>query len=379
MCPAAGKPADSESIRRTPLYDLHLEHGGKMVPFAGYSMPLHYEQGIRHEHDHTRAHAGLFDVSHMGQIRLLGTGMDAALEELVCSDITALTVNQVRYTLLTNDSGGVVDDLMVTRRPDGLHLVVNAACKHTDLGLLRAVLDERGKAEMLSESALLALQGPAAASVLHELNPAVIDLDFMQAGDFDIDGTTCFVTRSGYTGEDGFEIAVAAGRARSLAELLLDQADVEPAGLGARDTLRLEAGLCLYGHELDETTTPVEADLAWVIASKYRSGAAPARFPGSERILEQLRTGAARKRVGLKPDGRLPVREGTPLLNGEGLTVGLVTSGGFGPTLGGPVAMGYVNQGYTDPGTELTVTIRNRSHPVHVVALPFVPHRYHKP
>ena len=349
-----------------------------MVPFAGYSMPLQYEHGIRHEHDHTRNHAGLFDVSHMGQIRVCGEGLGAALEELVCSDITVLAVNQMRYTLLTNDKGGVIDDLMVTRRADGLHLVVNAACKHNDLRLLHAVLEARTRVEMLEDSALLALQGPAAAAVLQGLNPAVNGLGFMHAGDFEINGLSCFITRSGYTGEDGFEIAVTAGQSRALAEVLLGHTAVELAGLGARDTLRLEAGLCLYGHELDETTTPVEADLAWVVAKKYRNGVAQARFPGAGRILEQLRDGATRRRVGLKPDGRVPVREGTPLLNGAGEAVGLVTSGGFGPTVDGPVAMGYVNQGYTVTGTELTVTIRNRSHTVHVTELPFVPHRYHK-
>ncbi|MEJ2762328.1 MAG: glycine cleavage system aminomethyltransferase GcvT [Gammaproteobacteria bacterium] len=377
MSPPSNNQAGTETSRRTALYDLHLAHGAKMVPFAGYAMPLQYAGGIRHEHQHTRTAAGLFDVSHMGQIRIAGTDAAAALETLVTGDITGLNNHQQRYTLLTNDRGGVLDDLMVVKRPDSLSLVVNAACKHNDLTLLAAALGG-ARVALADDRALLALQGPKAAEVLYGFNSAVTGLSFMQAGEFELDRIACFITRSGYTGEDGFEISVAADEAGSLAERLLEVPGVELIGLGARDSLRLEAGLCLYGHELDETTTPVEADLAWAIGAKYRRGEAEARFPGAGRVLEQLRAGPARKRVGLKPADRLPVREGTPLLDDGGERAGLVTSGGFGPTVGGPVALGYVDRAYTDAGTELQVVIRNRRHRLHVAGLPFIKHRYHK-
>lgn len=377
MSPPSRNPAGADTSLRTALYDLHLAHGARMVPFAGYAMPLQYTGGIRHEHQHTRTAAGLFDVSHMGQIDIAGSAAAAALESLVSGDITGLNNHQQRYTLLTNEQGGVLDDLMVVKRPDSLSLVVNAACKHNDFALLAAALGQT-RVTMADDRALLALQGPRAAQVLHGFNPAISGLSFMQAGEYRLDRIACFITRSGYTGEDGFEISVAADQALSLAERLLEVPEVELIGLGARDSLRLEAGLCLYGHELDETTTPVEAGLAWAIGAKYRRGEAEARFPGAARILEQLRSGPARKRVGLKAADRLPVREGTPLLDAGGTRAGIVTSGGFGPTVGGPVAMGYVDRAYTESGTELQVVIRNRHHVLHVAGLPFIEHHYHK-
>jgi len=376
--PSPGNSAGADLIQRTALYDLHLAREAKMVPFAGYSMPLQYPGGIRHEHEQTRSSAGLFDVSHMGQIRITGNGADTALEKLVTGDISSLSGNRQRYTLLTNGDGGIIDDLMVARRPDSLSLVVNAACKYTDVAYLNDALGGGCRAELLQDQALLALQGPQAAAVMDTLNTAVTGLAFMQAGDFELDGTSCFVTRSGYTGEDGFEISVPETDAAALAERLLAHPAVAPVGLGARDSLRLEAGLCLYGHDLDATTTPVEAGLAWAIAARYRRGEAPARFPGAGIILEQLRTGPARRRAGLRPAGRQPVREQAVLLNADEEAAGTVTSGGFGPSVNGPVAMGYVGAHYSGPGTVLQVVIRDRSHSVHVVALPFIEHHYHK-
>jgi len=349
-----------------------------MVPFAGYSMPLQFSGGIRHEHTHTRSSAGLFDVSHMGQVRITGSGADAALEKLVTGDITGLSGNRQRYTLLTNEDGGIIDDLMVARRPDSLSLVVNAACKQADIAYLNEALDGGCRAELLQDRALLALQGPQAAAVMESFNTAVTGLAFMQAGDFELGGSTCCVTRSGYTGEDGFEISVPETDVAVLAERLLAHPAVEPVGLGARDSLRLEAGLCLYGHDLDATTTPVEAGLAWAIAARYRRGEAQAHFPGAGVIMEQLRTGPVRRRVGLKPAGRQPVREQAVLLNPDGKAAGTVTSGGFGPSVNGPVAMGYVSADYAAPGTALQVVIRDRAHAVHVVELPFIEHHYHK-
>jgi aminomethyltransferase len=377
MSPAASHPDTDAPLRRTPLYALHIHLGAKMVPFAGYEMPLQYPGGIRHEHEHIRAAAGLFDVSHMGRIRVRGADAAAALEGLVTGDIVNLPEYGQRYTLFTNDDGGVIDDLMVARTADGLMLVVNAACKDADLAYLERHLDGC-EVELLSESALLALQGPAAATVIQRYNPEVNDLAFLQAGEFELEGIPCFVTRSGYTGEDGFEIAVPADRAEALAGQLLEQEEVEPAGLGARDSLRLEAGLCLYGHDLDETTTPVEADLAWTVAAKYRKGRAEARFPGAGRILAQLEQGCERRRVGLRAEGRVPVREGADLVDADHQPAGIVTSGGFGPSVGAPVAMGYVRSDCSEAGTRLQAQVRGRYHDLVVTGLPFVRTRYHK-
>ena len=369
--------APDKTLKQTPLYTLHEELGARLVPFAGYVMPVQYSQGIKHEHEVTRTRAGLFDVSHMGQLCLRGA--TDALESLVPGDIAALAPGQQRYTVLTTQDGGILDDLMVTRFVDRLHLVVNAACKDSDVRHLQAALSAQCEIQIHDELALLALQGPAAGMVMEALCPAAAALRFMQGCETAIDGMPVIVHRCGYTGEDGFEIAVQASAAERLARLLLARPEVEACGLGARDSLRLEAGLCLSGADIDASTTPVEAGLAWVIARKYlREEAATARFPGALRILDEARHGSARLRVGLRARGRVPVRAGAVLHDGEGRAVGKVTSGGFGPSLDAPVAMGYVERGAAALGTVLEVSIRNRQHAVDVVALPFVAHRYKK-
>jgi aminomethyltransferase len=364
-------------LRRTPLYSLHHALGARMVPFAGYEMPVQYPSGILAEHLHTRAEAGLFDVSHMGQLRLTGADPAAALETLVPGDISGLGPMRTRYSLLLNDEGGIRDDLMATRlEGGGLFVVVNGATKEADLAYLRDRLPSGVAIEPLEDRALLALQGPAAAAVLERLAGGVARLPFMTAAETPVAGHRCLVTRSGYTGEDGFEISVAAEDAPELARRLLSEPEVKLAGLGARDSLRLEAGLCLYGHDIDETTTPIEADLGWTIGKRRR---AEGGFPGAGVILRQLAQGAARKRVGIRPDGRAPAREGTPVLNQAGAAVGRVTSGGFGASVGAPVAMGYVDAAYAGEGTPLLLDLRGTARPAHVARLPFVAHRYHRP
>ncbi len=364
---------------RTALHPLHTAQNGKMVPFAGYEMPVQYPEGIKSEHLHTRAHAGLFDVSHMGQIRVTGEAASASFEKLVTGDITGLRDFQQRYTLLSNDDGGIIDDLMVTKIPQGLFIVVNAACKDNDFAYIKSALSSNCQIEMLDNRALIALQGPAAVKVLSELNAEVAGLGFLSAGDFEFKGIQCFVNRCGYTGEDGFEISVDDGDAMKLASLLLENTEVKPIGLGARDSLRLEAGLCLYGHDININTTPVQANLRWTVAKKYRDASAKAMFPGADIILEQLKSGMDKLLVGLQPEGKMPVREGTVVLNQQGEEIGKVTSGGFGPSFGGPVAMGYVASEFAQSGTELHVEIRNRSHTMRVAELPFVNHQYYKP
>jgi aminomethyltransferase len=376
MSETAREPGDPA---RTPLYDLHLELGGKMVPFAGYAMPIHYPLGILKEHHHTRTRAGLFDVSHMGQIRLIGEGAAAALERLVPVDLVGLGVNRQRYALFTSDEGGILDDLMITNAGDHLSVVVNAACKQRDLAHLRTHLTSDCTVEELGDRALLALQGPAAAQVMARLSPTTSELVFMTAARVELAGAECFVTRSGYTGEDGFEISVPADRAEALARELLAQEEVVPVGLGARDSLRLEAGLCLYGHDIDTTTTPIEASLLWAISNARRPGGArEGGFPGSNVILAQIAGGVARKRVGIRPAGKVPVREGVELVDTDGKPMGKVTSGGFGPTVGGPLAMGYVETAYAALDTELRAMVRGRPVPVKVAKLPFVPQRYYR-
>ncbi len=366
-------------LARTPLHDLHRELGARMVPFAGYAMPVQYPSGILAEHRHTRTEAGLFDVSHMGQVRLTGAEAPAALERLVPMNIQGLAVDRQRYALFTNDAGGILDDLMVTRFDDHLFMVVNAACKQQDVAHLHQHLDEHCRVEELTDRALLALQGPKAGLVLARLAPASAALVFMTAARITIAGAECIVTRSGYTGEDGFEISVPAKRAEALARLLLSHEEVAPVGLGARDSLRLEAGLCLYGHDIDTTTTPVEAGLIWAIQkSRRRGGARAGGFPGAGVILDQFDQGTARRRVGLQPAGRAPVRDGTELTAADGRVVGQVTSGGFGPTVGAPVAMGYVETALAEPGTELTARVRGKSVAVSVAQLPFVEQRYYR-
>ncbi|MGC2522506.1 MAG: glycine cleavage system aminomethyltransferase GcvT [Stellaceae bacterium] len=362
-------------LRRTPLYSLHRALGARMVPFAGYEMPVQYPSGILAEHLHTRAGAGLFDVSHMGQLRLTGPDPATALEALVPGDIRGLGPMRMRYTLLLNDEGGIRDDLMATRLADGLFVIVNAATKDADIACLRRRLPAEVAIEPLEDRALLALQGPMAAAVLERLAGGVAQLPFMTAAETPVAGRPCLVTRSGYTGEDGFEISLAAADAPELARRLLAEPEVEAAGLGARDSLRLEAGLCLYGHDIDETTTPIEADLGWTIGKRRR---AEGGFPGAGVILRQLAQGAGRKRVGIRPDGRAPAREGTPILNQAGAAIGRVTSGGFGPSLGAPVAMGYVAAADAGEGAPLLLDLRGTARPAHVARLPFVPHRYHR-
>ncbi len=361
-------------LGRTPLYDLHIELGARMVPFAGYEMPVQYPAGILAEHLHARARAVLFDVSHMGQISVRGAGASAALEALVPADIAGLGPGAMRYTLLTNDGGGILDDLMVSNAGDHLLLVVNAACKDDDLAHLRAGLN--GVAvEMHADRALLALQGPAAAAALARHAPGCARLSFMAAAAMPVAGVACWVSRSGYTGEDGFEISAPEGAAEALARRLIGEPEVEPAGLGARDSLRLEAGLCLYGHDIDTTTTPVEAGLAWTIARRRRAAGG---FPGAAVIQRQLAEGPARRRVGLRPEGRAPAREHTEVTDPEGRRIGAVTSGGYGPSLGAPVAMGYVDAGHAQAGAEVALVVRDTPRPARVAPMPFVPTRHHK-
>jgi aminomethyltransferase len=370
--------ADS-ALEHTPLHALHLELGAKMAPFAGYTMPINYPLGILQEHLHTRAKAGLFDVSHMGQVALRGADAAAALESLVPVDVVGLGPGRQRYAMFTAGDGGILDDFMVANAGDHLFLVVNAACKKQDLAHLQAGVGERCRVEPLDGRGLLALQGPAAARVLGRLAPQAEALVFMSAADIDIDGAPCFVTRSGYTGEDGFEISVPGDRAEALARRMLDDEDVEMVGLGARDSLRLEAGLCLYGHDIDTSTSPVEAGLGWALSKARRAGGArPGGYPGDAVIMGQLAQGTDRRLVGLRPEGRAPVRDGAEIVDHAGATIGAVTSGGFGPTVGGPIAMGYVPTGFAKPGTVVSAMVRGKALPVRVATMPFVEHRYHR-
>ncbi len=365
----------SEPLRQTPLHGLHHALGARLVPFAGYEMPLNYPEGIVREHLHTRAGASLFDVSHMGQLRL--TGRLDALEALCPLDVAALAQGHQIYTLFTNEAGGILDDLMVLRSGDHLVLVVNAARKVQDLAHLRQHLAPGCHVDSLEQRALLALQGPAAARALAAIAPGVSALAFMRGAWFDVAGAECLVTRSGYTGEDGFEISVPAEAAEATARALLAQPHVAPAGLGARDSLRLEAGLCLHGQDIDVTTTPVEAGLAWTIAHRRRHGP-DAGFPGAEPILRQLTDGPAHRRVGLLPAGPAPVRAGAVVHGPGGTPIGRITSGGFSPSLKRPIAMGYVAREHAAAGSRLHTVLRGREVALEVVALPFVPHRYHR-
>ncbi len=369
----------SEELLKTALHDLHVELGARMVPFAGYAMPVQYPMGIVKEHNYTRQNAGLFDVSHMGQVRISGDNAAAALETLMPVDIVDLGEMRQRYALLTNDRGGIMDDLMVTNVGGYLFLVVNAACKQQDIQHLQQHIGGDCEIEVLEDYALLALQGPQAAAVMARLAPDSQQMVFMTAAHLEIDGISCFVTRSGYTGEDGFEISVHNDEAERLARTLLVQPEVEPVGLGARDSLRLEAGLCLYGHDLDTQTTPVESSLLWALSKSRRAdGERAGGYPGADIILRQISEGVTRKRVGLKPEGRMPVREGATLLDAEGKEIGHVSSGGFGPTVEAPVAMGYVDIDYVAVDTQLFALVRNKKVPVTVVKLPFVPQRYYR-
>ena len=395
-------------LKQTPLYNLHLKLGAKMVGFAGYQMPLQYHSGIIHEHLHCRSRAGFFDISHMGQCLILGADAAAELERLTPSDITGLKSGAQKYTVLTNDEGGIIDDIIITRIESGLMLIVNAACKDKDFAYLKSRLSGRCEFKELPDQALFALQGPTAATVMARFSADAADLSFMQACETTIDDLPCAISRSGYTGEDGFEISVANEYAEQLACLLLAEDDVEPVGLGARDTLRLEAGLCLYGHELNETITPVEAGLQWLIKKPfgYAQGTpldlaqdrpfdsaqdrpfdyaqdrpfdyAQDRFPGADKILRQLQHGSDKIRAGLVVESKIPVRDGAVIINNEDKVVGIVTSGGFSPSLCKPVAMALLDRDSAGLGNTLYALVRDRKIAVTISKLPFVPHRYHK-
>lgn len=370
----------TQELLITPLHALHVEVGAKMVPFAGYDMPVQYALGVKKEHLHTREAAGLFDVSHMGQLRLHGEGAAAALETLVPVDVVDLAEGKQRYAFFTNEQGGILDDLMVANLGDHLFVVVNAACKEQDINHLQAHLPSGVELEIIDDRALLALQGPKAADVLARLQPAVADMLFMDIQQVQIDGIDCIVSRSGYTGEDGYEISVPADQAEALARTLTAFEEVEWIGLGARDSLRLECGLCLYGHDLDETTTPVEASLLWAIQPVRRTGGArEGGFPGADIILSQIATkDVSRKRVGLVGQTKAPVREGTELFDADGAKIGLVTSGTAGPTAGIPVSMAYVRADLAAIGTEVFAEVRGKMLPMLVEKMPFVPQRYYR-
>ena len=368
-------------LLKTPLHALHLELGARLVPFAGYEMPVQYAGGLIAEHRHTREAAGLFDVSHMGQLRLVGADAAAALETLMPVDVLGLGVDRQRYGLLLSDEGSILDDLMFVNRGDHLFLIVNGACKQADIAHIQARIGDRCRVEPMPEQALLALQGPQAARVLERLVPGVGALVFMTGGAFAWQGAPLYITRSGYTGEDGFEISLPGDRAEAFARALLAQPEVQPIGLGARNSLRLEAGLCLYGNDIDTTTTPVEAGLNWAMQKVRKGGGARAGgFPGAARVLAQLdgTQPVERQRVALMARQRVPVREPAELRNLDGQTIGQVTSGLLSPMLDKPIAMGYVRPGYAPVGTELFAMVRGKPVPMEVVATPFVPTRYHR-
>ena len=370
-------------LKRTPLYDLHVAAGAKMVPFAGYQMPVQYPMGVLKEHLWTRGKAGLFDVSHMGQAFLIPKDAEwktvaAFLETLAPADFAALGLGQQRYSQLLADDGGILDDLMVTRmehpgHEHWLYLVVNAARKSSDLALIQSRVPAGITLRVADGLALFALQGPKAAAVMAGLSPPAEKLGFMAAVDCPVGGIWCHVSRSGYTGEDGFEISVKEVDAVAVWKLLAAHPDVASIGLGARDSLRLEAGLCLYGHDIDETTSPIEAGLTWSIQKRRRIEGG---FPGAARMQSELNDEADRKRVGIKPEGRAPAREGAEIRSIGGAVIGKITSGGFGPTLNGPIAMGYVDAAHAAPGTQLTLIVRDKPLPARVAELPFVPNRF---
>ncbi|WP_394789589.1 glycine cleavage system aminomethyltransferase GcvT [Rhodoferax sp.] len=368
------------SLHLTPLNALHIELGARMVPFAGYSMPVQYPAGLMAEHHHTRTAAGLFDVSHMGQLRLVGPDAAAAFETLVPVDVIDLAVGKQRYGLLLNDDGGIIDDLMFFKREADIFVIVNGACKVEDIAHIQAKIGQRCEVIPMPDMALLALQGPQAVDALSRLAPGVEKLVFMTGGSFDVAGIPCFLTRSGYTGEDGFEISVHSSQAEALARALLAQPEVKPIGLGARNSLRLEAGLCLYGNDLDPTTTPIEAGLNWALQKVRRAGGArEGGFPGASKILAQLAGGTGaigRKRVGLVALERIPVREHTALQDAAGNAIGEVTSGLLGPTVDKPIAMAYVAPEFAAIGTQINAVVRGKIVPMEVVTMPFTPNRY---
>lgn len=373
--------SDNASLLTIPLNALHLELGARMVPFAGYSMPVQYPAGLMAEHLHTRSAAGLFDVSHMGQLRLVGPDAAAAFETLMPVDVMGLGLHKQRYGLLLNDDGGIIDDLMFVNRGDDIFVIVNGACKHGDLAHIQARIGNRCTVDVQFDRALLALQGPQAVTALQRVVPGVEQRVFMTGMPATWDGAELYITRSGYTGEDGFEISVPATAAEAFARTLLAQPEVQPIGLGARNSLRLEAGLCLYGNDIDTTTTPVEAALNWAMQKVRRTGGERAGgFPGADKVLAQLdgTAPAKRKRVGLIAKERVPVREHTELQNAAGERIGEVTSGLIGPSINQPIAMGYVASGYAALGTQVQALVRGKAVPMEVAALPFVPNRYHR-
>ena len=369
----------SESLKQTPFYDLHLELGAKMVPFAGYDMPVQYQAGVMKEHLHTRSKAGLFDVSHMGQLILRGPDYETAaraLEQLIPMDVLDLEGDRQRYGFFTNEQGGILDDLMFANRGDHIFVVVNAACKDADIAHLRKHLEPEITIKELDNRALLAIQGPAAEAVMAEYHPRFAEMRFMDVDTLPIAGAECWVSRSGYTGEDGYELSIPVAAAETVARALLAHDDVEFIGLGARDSLRLEAGLCLYGHDINTETTPIAASLNWAIQKARRNnGTRAGGFPGADVILKQIENGASQRRVGLRPIGRAPMREGVEIFADENSAnaIGQVTSGGFGPSVEGPVAMGYVDTSLAKIGTKLYGEVRGKRQPVEVSALPFVP------
>ncbi len=364
-------------LAETPLAGLHARLGAKMVPFAGYSMPVQYPLGVLKEHQHTRTAAGLFDVSHMGQASLSGPGAPEFLETLCPGDIVGLEIGRMRYTVLMNRDGGILDDLMVLRMADNaFHLVVNAACKIEDFAHIESHLPAGLSFTPRPELALVALQGPKAAETLATIAPGVDRIAFMQSAQASIDGIDTLITRSGYTGEDGYELACANDDIERLAERLLAFEAVEPIGLGARDSLRLEAGLCLYGHDIDTTTSPIEAGLIWIIPKHRRT--AQAGFPGAARVASEIADGPKRRRVGIRPEGRAIAREGAAVLSTDGQRIGAVTSGGFGPSVEGPVAMGYVQPDHAKAGTAVLLEVRGKHHPAEIVKMPFHPHSYYR-
>ena len=383
--------SDEKDLKKTALHDLQRRLGAKMTPFAGYDMPVYFEPGVLKEHLHTREKAGLFDVSHMGQAFLRTTAgaagakeahtkIAAAIETLVPGEITKLKKGGARYSVLLNDDGGVLDDLMITRPAEDdmqgtLYLVVNAACKKEDFALIEQTLGDKAELEILDDRSLLAIQGPKAAAALERVAPGVGALTFMSMRPFDWRGATLFVTRGGYTGEDGFEISVPDEKAEAFAQALLAEDGVALIGLGARDSLRLEAGLCLYGHDLDPTTTPVEGAIEFVIGKRRREEGG---FSGAARILDELKDGAARRRVGLKPAGRAPAREGAEIETTAGEKIGVVTSGGFSPSLNRPIAMGYVDAAHAATGGQVNLIVRGKPQAAEIVDMPFVPHRYYR-
>ncbi|WP_371168405.1 glycine cleavage system aminomethyltransferase GcvT [Aliiroseovarius sp. 2305UL8-7] len=370
--------ASQDDLKRTGLYDLHVELGAKMVPFAGYEMPVQYPLGVMKEHLHTRDAAGLFDVSHMGQVILRGDNPALSLERIVPQSVVALAEGRQRYGLFTNDDGGILDDLMIANRGDHLFLVVNAACKDADIAHMRAHLTDC-EIEVIDDRALLALQGPAAEAALSSLVPSAADMKFMDVAVTDSDFGELWISRSGYTGEDGYEVSVPEANAEAFARALIAIDSVEPIGLGARDSLRLEAGLCLYGNDIDTTTTPVEAALEWAVQKVRKTGGDRAGgFPGADRILPEFDNGAGRRRVGLLPEGRAPMRAGTELYASADADtpIGQVTSGAFGPSIERPMSMGYVSIDHADTGSKIFGDVRGKRQPVTVADMPFRPATY---